>query len=458
MVGKIFISYRRESEAANALSISQYLEHEFGRKNVFIDVDMRAGAKFPTVLEERLRACKVMLALLGPDWVNAKDDVGQRRLNNPNDWVRLEIGRALARDITVIPVRVNGSDLPKRDTLPTDIQGLLDHQAASVTTASFRNDMAGLVRDIRRIPDGTSLRSAGIWTTVGLLGFALLCLGVYKLGLLDWARLRFAGDSAGQRQDVVFGPEWVLSGLTPNGYAFYSKPDSLKEFPDRVAIATRQIDDPSFPAYQGKMDKEASYEEDTSVYSCNSPYWGTSESTVVGKGGDVRFHYKWGDAQYVDLSKGLQITPGTIAEGMQHIFCDKELRLPLVTKPELQSMDFKSLSSTPKADGEIFYGPNKSSPGKGSNLLITSFNADQSLGALAKSGIVASVLPKYRTTVTSIEVSCEVAKISSFKSEYYDQNNDLRALLESRQTYDVVEGTPFGQLRAILCASAKTKS
>ncbi len=54
MRGKIFISYRREDSAANALGIGQYLEHEFGRKNVFIDVDMRAGTKFPKVLEERL--------------------------------------------------------------------------------------------------------------------------------------------------------------------------------------------------------------------------------------------------------------------------------------------------------------------------------------------------------------------------------------------------------------------
>ena len=74
MPSKIFISYRREDAAATALSISQYLENQFGRRNVFIDVDMRAGAKFPTVLEERLAECKVMLVLIGPGWLNARDD------------------------------------------------------------------------------------------------------------------------------------------------------------------------------------------------------------------------------------------------------------------------------------------------------------------------------------------------------------------------------------------------
>src|SRR5215469_3706393 len=108
MSQKIFISYRRQDAAANALGIGQYLEKEFGRKNVFIDVDMRAGAKFPAVLEERLAECKVLLALIGPEWLNSRNEHGQRRIDLPDDWVRLEIAHALKRDITVIPVRVNG--------------------------------------------------------------------------------------------------------------------------------------------------------------------------------------------------------------------------------------------------------------------------------------------------------------------------------------------------------------
>ena len=82
MAQKIFISYRRQDTAANALSIGQYLENEFGRKNVFIDVDMRAGVKFPAVLEQRLAECKVMLVLIGPTWLEARDDQGNRRLDS----------------------------------------------------------------------------------------------------------------------------------------------------------------------------------------------------------------------------------------------------------------------------------------------------------------------------------------------------------------------------------------
>ena len=79
MANKIFVSYRREDSAANALGISQYLEREFGGKNVFIDVDLRAGAKFPVVLEQRLRECGVVLVLIGPHWLEARDAEGNRR-------------------------------------------------------------------------------------------------------------------------------------------------------------------------------------------------------------------------------------------------------------------------------------------------------------------------------------------------------------------------------------------
>jgi hypothetical protein len=182
MAGKIFISYRRDDSAANALGIGQYLEHAFGRKNVFIDVNMRAGTKFPTVLEQRLAECKVMLVLIGPEWLDAQDDQGKRRLDNPDDWVRLEIGQALKRDITVIPVLVNGGKLPHKNALPDDIQGLLDHQAVSVSTTGFRNEMSGLVRDIRSIPNPWPWRRFGAIAAAAALSSLFLFAAVVQTG------------------------------------------------------------------------------------------------------------------------------------------------------------------------------------------------------------------------------------------------------------------------------------
>jgi hypothetical protein len=100
MAGNIFISYRRDDEGRGIVHrIQQYLEREFGSGKVFIDIDMHAGAKFKNVLELRLAESKVLLALIGPRWLDARDDEGNRRLDDPNDWVRLEIAQALKRGL-----------------------------------------------------------------------------------------------------------------------------------------------------------------------------------------------------------------------------------------------------------------------------------------------------------------------------------------------------------------------
>src|SRR6516162_2273813 len=137
MAGKIFINYRRDDSDAYALAVARYL----GKRNIFIDVD-----RFKTVLEDKLRQCKVMLAIIGPNWVDARDEkTGNRRIDDPEDWVRVEIERALAQKIPVIPVLVAGATLPSKSDLPQSLQPLLDHHSATVTT---RHGVAGLARDV----------------------------------------------------------------------------------------------------------------------------------------------------------------------------------------------------------------------------------------------------------------------------------------------------------------------
>ncbi len=148
MRGKIFISYRRDDSAGTVHGIAQYLGRAFGRNQVFLDVDMISGTNFPRELSKRLSECSVLLALIGPQWLNVKDAQGRHRLEDPDDWVRLEIGQALKRGIVVIPVMIGAAQLPDKAALPEDLKGLLDHQAARVSTDLFRNDLAGLAKDI----------------------------------------------------------------------------------------------------------------------------------------------------------------------------------------------------------------------------------------------------------------------------------------------------------------------
>jgi formylglycine-generating enzyme required for sulfatase activity len=170
MSGKIFVNYRREDSAARALSIAQYLEKQFGARNVFLDIDrMRAGLVFPKVLEERLNVCKVMIVVIGPSWLGVSNEAGARRLDDPDDWVRLEIARALQRGITVIPVLVDGAVLPRRLDLPIELQQLVDRHLAVITTNGFRNDMAGLVRDIEAIPSPLPWGRIGVGAAIAAL-------------------------------------------------------------------------------------------------------------------------------------------------------------------------------------------------------------------------------------------------------------------------------------------------
>ena len=233
---KVFISYRRQDTAASAVGIGQYLENEFGRKNVYVDVDTHAGAKYATVIEKRLAECRVLLVLIGPDWV---------KLQKANDWVQREIAYALKRDITVIPVLINGAQLPEKELLPDDIQGLLDHQAASVSIAGFRHEMAGLVKDIR------SIRTPKPWRLLGAIAATITLsvisgIFVHSFGFYNLVeRVRPPSLSPGlvsTSQSSLWNSrpgEWIMYGADKLPVAYFLNPTSIKVLGDRVAFLGR---------------------------------------------------------------------------------------------------------------------------------------------------------------------------------------------------------------------------
>src|SRR5262249_7684615 len=111
--GKVFINYRRDDAIAMAGRLHDRLATEFGRENIFMDVcHIPIGADFVTYLSNQVAACEVVLAVIGPGWLNAADENGLRRLDNPGDFVVIEIAAALARNMRVIPVLVRGARMP----------------------------------------------------------------------------------------------------------------------------------------------------------------------------------------------------------------------------------------------------------------------------------------------------------------------------------------------------------
>jgi hypothetical protein len=150
MAAKVFISYRREDSAGHAGRVHDRLGREFGRDLLFMDVDgISFGANFVKVLGEKVATCDVLLAIIGPGWVDARDENGQRRLDNPDDFVRIEIAAALKRDIPVIPILLEGVEIPKAHQLPDDLKDLALRQALNVRHASFHADMDKLIHGLR---------------------------------------------------------------------------------------------------------------------------------------------------------------------------------------------------------------------------------------------------------------------------------------------------------------------
>ncbi len=181
MVGRIFISYRRDDTAGDARSVYQRLQRTFGSRQLFMDVDsIQRGRDFHQVLDRHLKQSAIMLAVIGPRWVDARDAEGNRRLEDPDDFIRLEVARALKRDIAVIPLLVGGARMPKAGELPADLRGLTRRQGITITHENFPSDMDALEKDIGALLQRPKLRSLiAVSSTVLAL---IVLVSAYVLG------------------------------------------------------------------------------------------------------------------------------------------------------------------------------------------------------------------------------------------------------------------------------------
>jgi hypothetical protein len=136
--GRVFISYRREETAYAAGWLYDRLADHFGRDQIFKDVDsIQLGDDFVEVINAAVSACDVLLALIGDRWLTISDERGRIRLEDPNDFVRLEIEAAVSRDIRVIPVLVDGARMPRTDELPPGLAKLGRRQALELSAIDF---------------------------------------------------------------------------------------------------------------------------------------------------------------------------------------------------------------------------------------------------------------------------------------------------------------------------------
>ncbi len=136
--GRIFISYRRQETAWPARQLYEALCERYGASQVFKDVDNIApGEDFVERVSSTVTSCRVLIAMLGPRWIDIADDDGNRRIDDPDDFVRLEVGTALSRGVLVVPILVDGAALPKAADLPPDLAAITRRQAVEISPTGF---------------------------------------------------------------------------------------------------------------------------------------------------------------------------------------------------------------------------------------------------------------------------------------------------------------------------------
>jgi len=145
-MNNIFISYRREDSEGFARGLFQSLVGAFGSDHVFMDVEaIGLGADFVEAIDKSLANCGALLVLIGPQWANCTDAAGNRRLEDPMDFVRMEVARALERGVRVIPVLVKGAKMPSPEGLPEALQPVVRRQALELRHERWSQDVDHLV-------------------------------------------------------------------------------------------------------------------------------------------------------------------------------------------------------------------------------------------------------------------------------------------------------------------------
>jgi hypothetical protein len=150
---RVFLSYRRSDVGGYAGRLADALRERPGERSVFQDVSaIPLGEAFTAAIDRTLDACDAVLAVIGPGWLTAATPDARPRLFEPDDYVRLELARALEREVRVVPVLVGGAELPAAEALPEDLRGLVMRQGMALRDESWHQDGDSLVRLLRSEP------------------------------------------------------------------------------------------------------------------------------------------------------------------------------------------------------------------------------------------------------------------------------------------------------------------
>ncbi|WP_299926099.1 TIR domain-containing protein [uncultured Nocardioides sp.] len=153
---RIFISYRRDDCQSQANGLNDGLRHRLPAARVFMDIDsIPFGADFEEHIRGEIEQCNVALILIGDDWLETRPGTDKRRIDESNDFVRLEVESALAaKHLRVIPVLVEGATMPTPEELPRSIRRLARLNAFELSDKRWTSDIEHLTRQLRELTEG----------------------------------------------------------------------------------------------------------------------------------------------------------------------------------------------------------------------------------------------------------------------------------------------------------------
>jgi len=149
---RIFISYRRSDSAGYAGRLHDTLKNYFGEERLFFDVDtIKPGVDFEQKIKTELGNSDAVLVLIGNQWLGIKDANGNRRLDDPHDYVRLEVETALSKNIAVIPVLLQGVPMPSGSELPETLYDFSRRNAIKLSDEHWNSDLNMLTAILKNV-------------------------------------------------------------------------------------------------------------------------------------------------------------------------------------------------------------------------------------------------------------------------------------------------------------------
>jgi TIR domain len=146
---EVFISYRRDDTQSEAGRLADAIRVHFGEDSVFVDTsDTRFGAEWPDVLRTAVEQAAVVIAVIGPEWILARDEYGRRRIDDAEDWVRRELELGLERGKTIFPLLVRHARMPPAHALPQTLAPVASRQAFSIRGETWKHDLELVQREL----------------------------------------------------------------------------------------------------------------------------------------------------------------------------------------------------------------------------------------------------------------------------------------------------------------------